>query len=244
MKILLDNSFREKYCYFKRDDQEQAICVQWDILIGNIENYLTVAEFELIFPDDVQDIEVPLSFVESIGLKKILPDETKIKKCFSNESELSLLLKKPVEQSLNDITYFIDELIKRAFHNLVDLFSNEIKIDLLIEKSEAKLKEKVHPQVEILKSNLVSYHEDLVLNQEEAESFKRICNDLAWDALMKHHWIRGDDPEYDERKLSKDLWFKLDEKTIVLRLLCYYFDQKLLKVICLGLHFSSYMSVY
>lgn len=221
--LLLDNSFREKYCY-SVDMFSNTVLENWNSIIKKICYYLP--EFE----NDYIELDIPLIMFESIGFgsfNKRLSLEKKdlLKKCFPKSSNLLIPEEYFIKGDYEYIVRQLDSQFGITYNKLFEFYKNELNIKQIIEAINKKTKIYLHPHVENLKHSLEEWKKSLMLG-EEGHAYTMLCRDLAWNALVKHEkWFNvEDDSNYFEKRNSAARFIQLREKQIILRLIKYYLD--------------------
>jgi len=209
--ILLDNSFREQYCYFAEVPHDD-VYRKWNVVLDSIESKLPG------FSNDYQFIDLPLCTFESLGLRRLVNEE-EIKKCFSLIPIVHL-----EELGAEEIISSFDAQFCSTFEKLINYYSNSLYINKIISALNEKIQKKLHSNVVELKNNLAKCREDLINNTREGCFFPQLCRDLAWDTLVKQEkWI---DPSmsFKFQAMTNGAKIKIDETVIIERLIAYYLN--------------------
>lgn len=231
--FLLDNSFRESYCFSNNKNSEQQVYQNWDKVISILE-----AKIPGFSEGDYRIVEIPLCAFESVGLRPLCPEGGEnFKTCFPEIKNL-VIPGKYFDQSSTMVVQLLDEQIGNTFKKLLQFYYNTLDPQAMISKFEEKIRQKLHPHAESLRVYLISCKEDLVKNGKNGWFFQQLCRDLAWDSLVKHTW--GDDLERkallkesggvvvcDTNELvTGDISVLIDERYIIKRLIAYYYKNK------------------
>lgn len=152
--LLLDNSFKENYCYYSTEQELVELNHKWNLVLESIS--VQLSDFE---DKDFEFIDIPFCMFEAIGFgsfnKELSSEKQQIlARCFPNASDL-LIPQSEFEESHEEvIKKYLDDNFVKTFNKLFEFYKNEADPEEIVEKIREKKQKKLHPNVEALNKEL------------------------------------------------------------------------------------------